>query len=162
MPVIATPLPPPTNGVDSCVAQSTLGPRITTLYDIPVFTKLRCAVGRQGQLAQLEVIARTANGDPIDLTSCGVTSSSTPNPLIRLRFCEAVGRCGCKGVIGDVAGAPVDARNGKIRYDLTGLADTLLAAPGVYDAETGFLPDADTGPGGTNEHANVRWTDQFR
>lgn len=133
MSVTAVPTTPATT-TTGCAAQSTVTPEVYTLFDIPVPTKMRAAVVKQKQAATLQVKLFDRSGNPTDLTTCGISNSTTASTAVKVRVSEATGL-----VINytEINGATPDAANGLTSFDLTDAS--FIDSPGIYLAEIGVF-----------------------
>ncbi len=72
------------SGVD-CADQSNLGPRITQLYGVELATKRRAILATQGQDATVSCQLFNRDGNPVDLTTCGILDSNDEDVTVKIR-----------------------------------------------------------------------------
>jgi hypothetical protein len=133
MPVIGPPVPPIPDSSVNCADQSTVQTTVTTVEGVPSYARKQGFQVVQGQLATIQTVMRSINGDPVDLTSC-VTAGATV--VVSIVETTIIDLCTTPPII--INGTVIDATNGIIQFILTQPAVTNV---GIYDVEAGLFDD---------------------
>lgn len=142
MVVIATPVTSPANDT-MCSDQQLLSPRITALYGVELPTKKRAITSVQGQVAAVECQFFNRDGNPVNLTSCGIVDGELELVVGKLR--ESINAC---NKVYDVDATVITADEGVIQFTLP----TFVANnPGVYHLEVAVALEDD----------NIAFSNQF-
>lgn len=126
-----------------CSGQLSLVPATTELHGKPLFTRMGSVSVSTGRDVRFLWTLRDPNGNPIDLTECVASSSSSASDsvqkLVTLRVTEQLTFSGaCRDRARKFTGNIVDGANGVVEFALDGL-DPLPA--GIYFAEAGVYAE---------------------
>jgi hypothetical protein len=132
MPVTATPITSseatPTPGV-ACSVQNVAAPRVTQLYGVLLPTKRRAIIATQGQEAVVQCQLLNRNGDPVDLTSCGIVDGDEENVTVKVR--ETINT---SATVYTLAATVLAAETGTLDVELP---EGVINNPAVYLLEVG-------------------------
>ena len=138
---------------NDCEDQNKVPAPVTYVDGCPVLPKLQCHEVQMGQDARLDWVMRTPNGDPVNLTDCANSCSSTsgtdekfdalgtPGCGVTLRIRELTGLNPSQDKVHAVCADITSAATGAVRAQA--LPDAVIREPGVYLEEWAlFTSDA--------------------
>lgn len=146
MPIILYPIDQPATSTTACDAQLTVAPEVAVIEGREITARAGSLVAVQGQLADVRWTMRNRQGDVVDLSACGFSSSSESSSsaesatgsTIKLRIQEILsGSSGNQPI--EIDGSVVNSVAGLVTAKLT---DDVVKDAGIFRIEWAVL-DAD-------------------